>query len=169
MTGVTNPRCGFRPELRAEIDSHMDINEFWKHIDLIDQEALEECDDEEAVKPIVLALSSKSESEIDEFQEHLSQSLYSIDGEKWIEEAGDSSDSSDGFLYARCYVVAKGKEYYLAVLNNPNMMPKSSDQWAESLLYIAGKAWAELTGDDEENYDRESTVSFESFSNAAQW
>jgi hypothetical protein len=147
----------------------MDINEFWKLIDLIDQEALEECDDEEAVEPLVSALSSRSEREIDQFQEYLSQSLYAIDGQKWIEEAGDSSGSGDGFLYARCYVVAKGRDSYSIVLNSPSSMPKSSDQWAESLLYVAGQAWAELTGNDEEDYDRESTVSFESFSNTAQW
>ena len=147
----------------------MDINEFWKLIGLIDQEALEECDDEEAVEPIASELASKSESEIDQFQEYLSQTLYAIDGQKWIEEAGDSSDSGDGFLYARCYAVAKGREFYSNVLSNPSLMPISSDQWAESLLYVAGQTWAELTGNDEEDYDRESSVSYESFSNSAQW
>ncbi len=132
----------------------MDINEFWKIIGFIDQGALEECDDEEAVEPIVSELASKSESEIDQFQEHLSQALYAIDGQKWIEESGESSGSGDGFLYARCYAVAKGQEFYSNVLNNPSTMLKSSDQWAESLLYVAGQAWAELTGNDEEDYDR---------------
>jgi hypothetical protein len=147
----------------------MDIEEFWKLISLIDQEALGECDDEEAVEDLVAELSSKTEAEINQFQEHLAQALYAIDGQKWIEQAGDSSGSGDGFLYARCYVVARGKDYYSKVLNNANEMPKSCDQWAESLLYVAGQAWAELTGNDEEDYDRESSVSYESFSNEAQW
>jgi hypothetical protein len=152
-----------------EHDREMDVIEFWKTISLIDQEALEECDEEEAVEPIVTELSKKSEADIDQFQEHLSQMLYAIDGQQWIEESGDSSGSGDGFLYARCYVLAKGQEYYKRVLENPSAMPKSSDQWAESLLYVAGQAWAAITGKDEEEYDRESSVSFESFSNEAQW
>jgi len=152
-----------------ESNREMDVDEFWKIISLIGQEALEECDDEEAVVAIVSELSTKSEAGIGQFQEHLSQALYAIDGQKWIDEAGDSSGSGDGFLYARCYVVARGKAYYSNVLANPSSMPKSSDQWAESLLYVAGQAWAEVTGNDEEDYDRESTLSFESFSNEAQW
>ena len=147
----------------------MDTEEFWNIINLVDQEALDECDDDEAVEPIVSALASKSEDEIDQFQEHLSQALFAIDGQKWIDEAGESSGSGDGFLYARCYVVAKGQENYSKVLSNPSLMPKISDQWAESLLYVAGQAWAEITGNDEEDYDRESTVSYESFSNKSQW
>lgn len=147
----------------------MDEKVFWEIISLIDQESLEECDDEEAVGPVVTALSSKSEKEIDQFQEFLSQALYAIDGQRWIEESGESSGSGDGFLYARCYVVAKGKEHYLEVLNNPNLMPKSSDNWAESLLYVTGQAWAAVTGNEEGEYDRDSTVSYESFSNKSQW
>lgn len=147
----------------------MDVSEFWEAISIIDQNMLEECDDEEAVEPLVLALSQNSEAEIGQFQEHLSKVLYAIDGKAWIEEAGDSNGSGDGFLYARCYVVAKGKGYYSKVLSNPSSMPKNSDQWAESLLYVAGQAWAEITGNNEEDYDREATVSYESFSNKAQW
>jgi len=152
-----------------ENNRKMNVEEFWKIISLIDQDALEECDDEEAVEPITSELSKKSEAEIGQFQEHLSQSLYAIDGKKWIEQAGDSSGSGDGFLYARCYAVAKGKEYYSKVLGSPSSMPKSAEQWAESLLYVAGQAWTEITGNDEEDYDREATVSYESFSNEAQW
>jgi len=48
-------------------------------------------------------------------------------------------------------------------------MPKSADQWAESLLYVASRAWALLTGGEDDEYDREATVSYESFSNEAQW
>ena len=155
--------------MKMDGNRDMDINEYWKLMSLIDQDALEECDDEEAIQSVVAALASKSPSDIDQFQEYLSQSLYALDGQKWIDEAGDSSDSADGFLYARCYVVAKGREYYATVLNNPSLMPKSADQWAESLLYAAGQAWAEVTGNDEEEYDRESSVSYESFSNKAQW
>lgn len=147
----------------------MDVNEFWKVISLIDQYALEDSDDEEAVEPLISLLSTKSEDEISQFQEHLSQVLFALDGQRWMDQSGDSSGSGDGFLYARCYVVAKGKEHYETVLSNPSVMPKSADQWAESLLYVAGQAWAEITGNDEEDFDRETTVSYESFSNETQW
>lgn len=147
----------------------MNVKVFWELISLIDQDALEKYDEEEAVEPLVSELSAKSEQEIDQFHEHLSQMLYAIDGQNWIEESGESSGSGDGFLYARCYVVAKGREYYSITLSNPTSMPKSSNEWAESLLYVAGRAWAEVTGNNAEDYPRESTVSFESFSNKAQW
>jgi len=147
----------------------MDTKEFWEIISLVDQRSLDDSDDEQAVQPLIIELSTKSESEVSQFQECLAQVLYAIDGQRWMEQAGDSSDSADGFLYVRCYVVARGKEYYSTVLGDPNLMPKSSDQWAESLLYVAGQAWSEITGNDEDDYDCETTVSYESFSNDAQW
>lgn len=59
----------------------MDINEFWKLIGVIDQDALEEWDDEEVVEPLAELLASKNEEYVGEFQEHLSQALYAIDGQ----------------------------------------------------------------------------------------
>ena len=147
----------------------MNNEEFWKLISLIDVDALDEEDDEAAVEKLTEELSTKVEKEIGEFEEILSQYLYKIDGKKWCEESGESSDSTDGFLYARCYVVARGKDIYEAVLNNPSLMPKSCDEWAESLLYVAARAWAEATGNDEEDFELFASVSSETGSNEAQW
>jgi len=147
----------------------MTNDEFWKLISLVDIEALDEGDEETAVEELAESLSFNNEGEINQFHEILSQNLYKLDGEAWCDESGESSSSADGFLYARCYVVAKGPDYYMEVINNPSLMPKSSDQWAESLMYVAGQAWAEATGNDEEDYNFEPSVSYETGSNDAQW
>lgn len=147
----------------------MNIDTFWGLIKSIDQNSLDNMDDDKAVKPLLMLLSKMSESEIDQFQENLANALYAIDGRKWIDEAGESSDSDDGFLYARCFVVAKGQEFYSKVLSSPNNMPKNSDQWAESLLYVASNAWATITGNDAEDYDEDTTVSYETGSNKLNW
>jgi hypothetical protein len=147
----------------------MNNEEFWQLISLIDIDALNEGDEEVAVEALTEKLSTKNEKEIGEFEELLSQYLYKIDGKKWCDESGESSDSADGFLYARCYVVARGREFYEAVLSNPSLMPKSSDEWAETLLFVAAQAWAEATGNEEENFELFASVSSETGSNDAQW
>ena len=147
----------------------MTNDEFWKSISLIDIEALDEGDEETAVEALSESISSNTEEEINQFYEILSQYLYKLDGKVWCDESGESSNSSDGFLYARCYVVAKGRDYYESVLNDPRLMPKSCEQWAESLIYVAGQAWGEVTGNDEEDYEFEPSVSYETGSNDNQW
>ncbi len=147
----------------------MNIDEFWTLISLVDIDSLDEGEEETAVEDLTEKLSNKNENEIGEFEEILSQSLYALDGKKWCNESGESSDSADGFLYARCYVVAKGKDYYQAVLNNPGLMPKSCDEWAEALLFVTACAWAEATGNDEEDFELFASVSYETGSNEAQW
>ena len=147
----------------------MTNDEFWKSISLIDIEALDEGDEETAVEALSESISSNTEEEINQFYEILSQYLYKLDGKVWCDESGESSNSSDGFLYARCYVVAKGQDYYESVLNDPRLMPKSCEQWAESLIYVAGQAWGEVTGNDEEDYEFEPSVSYETGSNDSQW
>lgn len=147
----------------------MNNEEFWQLTSLIDCDALDEGDEEAAVEALIEKLSTKSEDEIGEFEEFLSQNLYKLDGKKWCDESGESKNSADGFLYARCYVVARGQEFFEAVLSNPSLMPKSSDEWAESLLYVSAQAWAEATGNDEEDFELFGSVSSETGSNDAQW
>ncbi len=147
----------------------MSNDEFWKLITLVGIEAFNEGDEESAVETLTEALANKNEKEIEEFEEILSQYLYKLDGKNWCDESGESSDSGDGFLYARCYVVARGKNFYEAVLKNPSLMPKSADEWAESLLSVAAGAWAEATGNDEDDFDLFASVSYETGSNDAQW
>jgi hypothetical protein len=122
--------------------------EFWKLIAQINVSVLEEGREDEAIEPLQAALNMKSESELFRFEEALSQKLYAIDGERFAQNAGDSGGSDDGFLYARCFVVAKGREFYEAVKSDPTRMPKSIEQWCEPLLYPHRAAWADQTGND---------------------
>jgi hypothetical protein len=92
--------------------------------------------------------------------------LYALDGRRYAEQAGESSDSDDGFLYARCFVVAQGEAHYRRVLADPSLMPKSIDEWCEALLGAAGTAFERSTG---ESAEFETSVSFETASNRAQW
>lgn len=147
----------------------INCNEFWKIISHIDQKALVNQNDNKAVKPLVSLLSSKQENTIKQFHKCLSHYLYVIDGKKWAKETGKSGDSDDGFLYARSYVVAKGKEHYNKVVKNPALMPKN-EEWAESLLYVAGQAWANVTKNNQDDFDAiVDAVSYETGSNTKQW
>jgi len=101
----------------------MTDHEFWQLIALIDVTALDDGDEDEAIAPLEVRLSMKSEAELFAFEEALSQKLYAIDGEQFADQAGESAGSDDGFLYARCYVVAKGRAFYEAVKSDPSRMP----------------------------------------------
>jgi hypothetical protein len=72
--------------------------------------------------------------------------------------------SADGFLYARCVVVANGRQFYEAVLKDPTKMPKDSE--FESLLGLASGAYESKTG---EEFDYSTGCSYESFSNLVGW
>lgn len=147
----------------------MKSDEFWKLIALVDLEALENGDENQAVASLSSAMVAMDVSRIEAFQEQLSQVLFAIDGESYADSAGDSGTSDDGFLYARCYVVARGEGYYLRVKSKPEKMPKSIEQWCESLLYVAPNAWATKTGNNPSEWDFEASVSYESGSNESLW
>ena len=143
--------------------------EFWELIALIDVLALDDAREEEAVHPLHAALRLESESQLFAFEETLSRKLHSIDGEEFAKNAGDSGSSDDGFLYARCYVVAKGRDFYEAVKSDPTRMPNSIDQWCEALLYPHRAAWAERTANEQSAWPFEASVSDESGSNPDLW
>ena len=143
--------------------------EFWKIIAKIDMPALDRGDKRAAVQPLQAALSGKKEAELVEFQEALAQKLYAIDGESYAENAGDSGRSDDAFLYARLYVVARGREHYEAVRSQPERMPKSIEQSCEPLLYVHKYAWSTLTGKPVSAWPFSPSVSYESGNNPELW
>lgn len=147
----------------------MTRDDFWKHIEKIDRDALAAGDEDAAIAPLEDSLKSLAEADLKAYEEHLSQFLYALDGKIFADEAGESGGSDDCFLYARCYVVASGRKQYEATLKNPKLMPKSIDQWCEALLYPHRRAWAELVGKDEDEWAFDASVSYESGSNEAQW
>ncbi|MCE9552018.1 MAG: DUF4240 domain-containing protein [Planctomycetes bacterium] len=147
----------------------MDQTTFWSLIDRIDRGALNAGDEDAAVAPLIDELSRCPEQEMHEFEDILAQQLYDLDGHIYAEAADESGPSGDAFLYARCYVVGCGRDHYDAVKANPTLMPKSLDQWCESLLYVASRAWAAATGNNEEDWEHFTGVSYETGSNKAKW
>ena len=144
----------------------MTNDDFWRLIETIDRNVLRrgEGHEDEALQPLIDALASLDEAELRSFQNHLAQSLYDLDGRKYADAAGDIGD--DGFLYARCFVVAMGRDVYRRTLRDPDLMPKGVDHWCEPLLYVAEQAW-EIQGG--ESLDFQTKVSFETGSNTALW
>jgi hypothetical protein len=73
---------------------------------------------------------------------------------------------ADGFLYARCFVVARGREHYERVLRDPSEMPSSIDDWFEPILYAPSQAFESMHG---QEWDYAASVNYETGSNAQGW
>ena len=149
----------------------MDDATFWGMIGKLDWG--HEDDDDAVVEPLVRALALLPDAEIGGFQETLAQKLYDLDGRAWARESGDEiwlgepdQVSIDGFLDARCAVVAHGRDMYDSVRANPTLMPKNES--FESLLYVAQGAYERKTGLQWDDLD-DTEVSYETFSNEAGW
>lgn len=148
----------------------MDDEAFWRIIGLLDWD--ETGDDDAVVEPAVAALAALSPDAITGFEETLSRKLYALDTQAHAREigedayAGDEEDfSADTFLYARCCVVANGRDVYESVLADPAQFAKDMD--FEALLEVAATAFERRTGEDPEFFD--TSVSYETFSNEAGW
>ncbi|MBK8567026.1 MAG: DUF4240 domain-containing protein [Saprospiraceae bacterium] len=129
---------------------------------------------DDILAPAARALSLCDEADIRQFSEILAKKLYDLDGERFAKEMaadeikwvdGELRFSVDLFLYARCVVVANGREFYEAVLNDPTLMPKGYG--FESLLYLDNKAWELKTG--QEDYIQYTEYWYETFSNPDGW
>ncbi len=142
--------------------------EFWQSIDFIDIETLRSGDDIAALDPLIAELARMPVEEIESFEDHLAQALYGLDGRRYMAEAG-LSESSDTFLYARCFVVALGQRHYERVLADPKLMPKTLEEWCEPLLFVAAAAWSKATGNDENEWEHDGPVSYETGSNSDGW
>ena len=149
-------------------ETRMSEEEFWKIIDLLDWE--KEGDDEGVLAPAVQYLSQFSKADMARFQDILSEKLYRLDGQRYAENIGEHSYggedyfSADIFLYARCCVVANGRELYEHVLDHPEDMPK--DLTFEALLYLADEAHQKKTG---HSLDHVPAFNYETFFNAEGW
>jgi hypothetical protein len=139
---------------------------FWSLIELIDLDVLDAGDEELALEPLVIALEALPVPELERFEDTLAHALYAIDGRAWADAAGESGQSDDGFLYARCWVVARGRKHYEAVLAQPGRMTRFVEDWCEGLLYVAEQAYAARTS---KAWEYASAVSWETGSHRAQW
>jgi hypothetical protein len=148
----------------------VDEIEFWRIIELLNWKRTG--DDEAVLKPAVRALAKKSPEEIAGFEEIMSQKLFALDTMAHARQMGEDAYiddkhpfSVDAFLYARCCVVANGKEYYESVLADAAEFPEDID--FEALLELASTAYESSTGRAPDSF--ETSVSYETFSNKVGW
>jgi hypothetical protein len=144
---------------------------FWSLIGKLDWR--HEADDDAVVEPLVRALALLPDAEIGSFHELLARKLFDLDGRAWARQSGDEiwlgepdQLSVDAFLYARCAVVARGRDTYDAVRVDPGAMPRNAA--FETLLYAAATAYERKTGLEWDELD-DTGVSYETFSNEAGW
>ena len=156
-------------ERRHRPKKMMGEDAFWRIIGLLDWG--HEGEDERVTQPAVHELSRMSKRDIGQFEEALAYKLYLLDTGEHARNIGECSYrseedffSADGFLYARCAVVANGKEVYEAALDDPTRMLK--DLEFEALLALAPTAYERKTGD---SFDYETGCSYETFSNRKGW
>ena len=100
-----------------------------------------------------------SADELLAFERILERKLYDIDRAD-IHEHTDGSD--DGFLYARGFILAAGRDYYESVKNKPAIA--MMDLECEDICYVARIMYEEKFGE-----IPPSVISIESCSNKAGW
>ncbi|MDC7783404.1 MULTISPECIES: DUF4240 domain-containing protein [Priestia] len=178
----TDPQ-GFKSEMQKKIEEAdanarrnkimkpkkmIDDQVFWSIISLLDWGK----EDEEAiVEAAIKELSTLTVWQIRHFEEALSYKLFLLDTEEHAKEIGeycfsqqDQQFSPDLFLYARCAVVARGKEVFEDILSNPSKMLKDTE--FEILLSLSSEAYYVKKG---KEFDYESGCSYETFSNKEGW
>ncbi|MET9849286.1 DUF4240 domain-containing protein [Streptomyces ossamyceticus] len=122
-------------------------------------------------------LSRRSVPDIVCFAERHAEALYRLDQEKFgmLPVAGMTGrdgtpfpQSGDGFLYARCAVVAAGQAVWEGVFFDVDKFaPYTSTEFdGEWLLYVPDRAYELATG---KEWDRSTRYCFESYSNRGGW
>lgn len=156
------------PSPEKTASKHLTEAQFWGLMEQLDWE--KQGDNDAVIAPVVAKLSNLSIEAIQTFQDILSEKLYQLDGEQYARHIGKNAYrenayfSVDSFLYARCCVVANGKEFYETVLKNPNQMPK--DLTFGALLRISAEAYELKTG---EQFKYIPKYIYETYANVAAW
>lgn len=146
----------------------MDEETFWRIIRLFRWKNLG--DDEAVIAPAVKALSHMSVESMRRFEDVLAAKLFALDTEEHARNIGEDAYnppnhfSVDSFLYARCAVVANGRDVYESILMHPAHMPR--DLEFESLLSLTSAAHELKTG---KQWRHATSVSYETFSNRQGW
>ncbi|MEM6321093.1 MAG: DUF4240 domain-containing protein [Bacteroidota bacterium] len=149
-------------------EKRLDEATFW---DIIHQLNWSKKDNDEAIlSPAVSKLADYPLRTIFQFQDLLSKKLYLLDQKKYAKHIGEDAwqeskyFSVDQFLYARCCVVANGKEAFEIVLANPSMMPKNLT--FEPLLHLAADAYKMKVG---KRFNYVHMYNYETYSNQEGW
>jgi Protein of unknown function (DUF4240) len=157
-------------EINVKSVSRKDIlsdAQFWQIIGLLDWSKTE---NEAIIAPVIAHLVQLPVSFMYQFEDKIADKLFRLDAKTLAENIGEDSYSVgnyfsvDNFLYARCCVVANGKQFFESVLSNPALMPK--DLTFETLLSIASDAYLLKTG---RKFQYVSTIPIETYSNKASW
>ncbi len=142
--------------------------EFWKIISLLDWKKTKY---EHITAPVVNKLSELSTDKIKCFDDILSEKLFTLDQQEIAENTGknaykgeEQSFSVDGFLYARCMIVAQGKKYFEKIMVDPSAMIKNKT--FEPILSLASRAYSKKTN---QPYEHIPAYIYETFANTKGW
>lgn len=141
---------------------------FWEHIENLDWD--KEGDDNAVLEPAIVRLAREDVKVICGFQDMLSRKLFELDTKTHAENIGEDAYSPDRyfspdvFLYARCCVIANGRELFETVLKDPSQMPK--DLIFGALLRLVPLAYEQKTG---RRFEYISAYPIETYSNKTGW
>lgn len=133
---------------------------FWNLIALIDWKK------RNPMNPLISRLKKDTEETIFAFEETLSHKLFLLDtpAHAGITDQPETYLSADAFLYARCAVVAKGKDFFNQTVKSSTAINLEWD--VEELLEVAREAYIKKTG---EPFDYASSYDYETYSNRLAW
>jgi Protein of unknown function (DUF4240) len=114
---------------------------------------------EEVIPSLLATLEQLSQNDLLAFDQILERKLFDIDRAE-VQEHTDGSD--DGFLYARGFIVAAGRDYYDAVNADPSVA--MMDLECEEMCYLPWHLYHDQFGD-----MPKSEISRESGSNKVGW
>ncbi len=140
---------------------------FWDTMELCDW--TKEGDDDKVLKPVIKFLSTQEDSTIFEFDDLMTELLYSLDTKELADKCAkvDPLMCDDTFLYSRCVALINGPAYYEKVKKG-----KESSAWNmefESLLYVPQRAWELKHKCSADEYPHIAPLSYETGSNQAGW
>lgn len=141
-------------------------DDFWSIISSFDWS--KPADADQVIADAINKLSHLPIPAIYRFEEILAEKLWLLDtrihAQAWQANRQQHHFSVDGFLYARCYVVATGRSLFENVLNNPEHWPDHDG--FEILLRLASNAYSVKTGQD---FDFFPAINYETYSNEQGW
>ncbi|EEK14629.1 WGR domain protein [Capnocytophaga gingivalis ATCC 33624] len=167
------------PEKREYSEEEKADYFFWEAIEKsykYNKKDWEAYDLDEHIEKLTTYLSKYSEEKLILFEKTLQQkliSLYtapiaelSIILENEYEKEGDTYNfdgyiSDDGFIYFRCWLLLKGKEFYDDITKDIESFVSGKyhfdigDTWGEGLLYVASRANSEARPDSDEDIIRD--------------
>ena len=120
---------------------------------VIERARQENTEPEEIVEEVLAILRKSSPEQIEAFEQGLSALMvrsytWALWGAAYLINGGCSDD---GFDYFRGWLLTQGREVYEAALANPDSLAAVTDEddlECEEMLYVAGHAYEEVTGEE---------------------